>query len=233
MHINERETPTLIETVHLIFLFKNRHLWTRYLKVETSSIRESNSQQIWVEFSSISLFKSDWTIKGMNLIINQSDLVMAQLNLRMESVSETGLIKIYNSSFGKLKVLENYDIEISESRIEGTFGFKDTLIEITNCALNISESVFCYHWTFLRPAVLNALSSTVYIWKTRFTGNHGRTIVQIYRGNVDMRESSFDWNGILPFSSTTTIHVAFNSRCFISACNFSWNVAISGWGFEG
>ena len=196
--------------------------------METSSIRESNSQQISVEFSSISLFKSDWTIKGMNLIINQSDLVRTQLNLRMGSVSETGLVKIYNSSFGKLKVLENYDIEISESRIEGTFGFKDTLIEITNCTLNISESVFCYHWTFLRPAVLNALSSTVYIWKTRFAENDGRTIVQIYRGNVYMRESNFDWNGILPFSSTTTIHVAFNSTCFISDCNFSWNFAISG-----
>ena len=164
----------------------------------------------------------------MNLIINQSDLVMTQLNLRMESVSESGFVKIYNSSFGKLKVLENYDIDISESRIEGTFGFKDTLIEITNCTLNISESVFSYHWTFLRPAVLNALSSTVYIWKTRFTENDGRTIVQIYRGNVYIRESNFDLNGILPFSSTATIHVAFNSRCFISDCNFSFNFAISG-----
>ena len=228
VHINERDTPTLIETVHLIFLFKNRHLWTRYLKVDTSSIRESNSQQISVEFSNISLFKSDWTIKGMNLIINQSDLVMTQLNLRMESVSESGFVKIYNSSFGKLKVLDKYDIEISDSRIEGTFGFKDSLIEITNYTLNISESVFSYHWTFLRPAVLNALSSTVYIWRTRFTKNHGGTIIQIYRGNVYMRESDFDWNGILPFSSTTTIHVAFNSRCFISASNFSWNFAISG-----
>ena len=228
MHINERDTQTLIETVHLIFLFKNRHLWTRYLKAETSSIRESNSQQMSVEFSNISLFQSDWTIIGMNLIINQSDLVMTQLNLRMESVSETGFVKIYNSSFGKLKVLDNYDLEISDSRMEGTVGFKDTLIEITNCTLNISESVFSYHWTFLGPTVLNALSSTVNIWKTRFTKNHGGTIIQIFRGNVYMRESNFDWNGILPFSSTATIHVAFNSRCFISDCNFSSNFAISG-----
>ena len=228
MPINEHETPTLIETAHLIFLFKNRHLWTRYLKVETSSIGESNSQQISVEFWNILLFESDWTIKGMNLIINQSDLVTTQLNLRMESVSESGFVKIYNSSFGKLKVLDKYNIEISNSRMEGAFGFKDTLIEITNCTLNISESVFSYHWTFFGPAVLNALSSTVYIWKTKFTENHGGTIIQIYRGNVYIRESNLDWNGILPFSSTTTIHVAFNSRCFISACNFSQNFAISG-----
>ena len=232
MHINERDTSTLIETVHLIFLFKNRHLWTRYLKVETSSIRESNSQQISVEFSNISLFESDWTIKGMNLIISHSDLVMTQLNLRMKSVSESGFVKIHNSSFGKLKVLDKYDIEISDSRMEGTHWFKDTLIEITNCTLNISESVFSYHWSFLRPAVLNALSSTVYIWKTKFTVNYGTTIVQIHRGNVYMRESIFDYNGSILLSITATIHVAFNSTCFISDCIFSWNFAISGGAFR-
>ena len=200
-----------------------------WLNVVTFVGNLSETDDVTVEFSNVTLYESDWLIHSMNLIVNQSLVSMIKFHLTNKEMDSNISALIINSTFGQLTVDKGCKITIKSSIVEGSVWRKVALMEITNSSLNIINCSFHGFNTISGPVILNATSVTVLIETSSFFDNVGKGgVIQISEGTIlSLHSSTFDSNGLLLFAESTIL-VRSKSWAVIKDCKFSSNIAWTG-----
>ena len=180
----------------------------------------------------MTLSKSTWRIHGLNLLIYQADLSMAQLSLdRVNGQRTTGVASIFNSTFGSLKISGNHEVNVSKCNIDGISRPDVTLLDINNTNLNIKTSTFTRNHGHFHAAVLKASESNITIHHVNFTRNIGHNgVIEIgNRSSLQVENSTFVNNGHL-FFALSTILVRPTGSAVVTNCTFIFNMAAFGAG---
>ena len=133
----------------------------------------SSHNEAMVHFYNVSMLHSDWEIRGMNMKLIQSYLLLMNATLENSNGQTKKLAEIGNSSFGHLNI-SGYEVRINECSIDGTYRSKDTLVDIRDSRLNVTNSIFYNHEVKNGPAIIKASSTDVIVQDTNFTRNVGR-----------------------------------------------------------
>ena len=97
-----------------------------------------HNRPLSVLFNDVNLLSSNWSIFGLNLIMNNSDLSKSRIFMRNTNKMKTGKVQISNSTFGYLEVTNEFDINLSDSYINGSERLSLTLINATGNTVNIT-----------------------------------------------------------------------------------------------
>ena len=200
----------------------------RKIILENGQRMENN---VTVSFTNVSLYETKWAITDMNLVIYQSVFQTSSFSLLKEGNSITNLIKISNSTFGNLKICCGFKVLIVNCNVNGGKIWKDTLIDIENSNLNMTNCAFSNHKTANGAAVINAESSIIFIQNSNFTENVGELgVIQVANGcDIQIIRSIFHENGYWNFFyAQTTILIRSKSVTKISDCVFLKNIASKG-----
>ena len=189
-----------------------------------------NKRHVDVYFNDVTLYKTIWSINDMSLTLKFTSLRNTKLFLQRSNNSTIlNHCNIINSTFGHLKVSSAFNILVSDSDFTGTTSFKDTLINIIDCELDIVNSSFEGCRVTSYSAVLKAKSSMINIQNSVFRENSGPNgVIEISReSNLNINKTTFKNNGFL-FSAVSNILVKTNSSAKVSNCKFRDNIAIYG-----
>ena len=102
-------------------------------------------EDISVNFGNVSLCTTNWTIHGLNLFINTSQLHNARLFIAQNtSFQKYGTkIKIINSTFGHMNVRGGYNIQVSDCTVDvNTVTSNSTLLDVVGGTISVSNSSF-------------------------------------------------------------------------------------------
>ena len=183
------------------------------------------SDDISVEFKSITLVDAIWIIHRFNLVIEHSDISKSQIlvNKAIED-KQTKLINISSSTFGHLRIASGYQIHISKCNSTNTFR-EQSLLDITNCSLDMMNCTFHYLTkTNSGAAILKAVNSYVQITNMKCSKNYASHSLLHIQNNSHLKldSSVFKDNGYLLFSYGI-ISSNFNSTVHISGSTFEGN----------
>ena len=202
----------------------------RNLKVNISVMYHTSPANIKVMFYDVILMKSRWTIQGLNLLINQTNLSQTHVLLySASSQRKPSIVIIFNSTFGGLKVMGKYEVNVSNCNIDGTTRSDMTVMDITNTTLHLQASTFTRNGRYFGnfgAAVLKATWSNVFVQLTNLSRNVGhKGVIEIDNGSsLSIKHSSFENNGHW-FFALCTILVNLNSSARVENCTFIGNVA--------
>ena len=176
----------------------------------------------------VSMLRSDWTIRGMNMKLTQSHLLLMNATLENSNTQTKKLAEIGNSFFGRLNI-SGYEVRISECSIDGTYRSKVTLLDIRDSRLNVTNSSFYNHEVKDNSAIINASSTDVKIKDSVFTKNLGKEgVIQLLNGsNLELEKCNFSRNGEM-FFAESTILLKSKSSVRVVDCFFHLNWASSG-----
>ena len=183
-----------------------------------------------INFNNVTLFKTTWFINDMSLTLKFANLRNTNLFLKNSNNSTiSNYCNVVNSTFGHLKVLSAFNILVSNSNLTGTTSFKDTLIDIIDCELDVINSTFDGNRVTSYSAVLKAKSSKIKIQNSVFRENSGPNgVIEISSGsNLNINNTIFKNNGFL-FSSVSNILIKTNSSVKVANCKFTSNIAVYG-----
>ena len=190
------------------------------------------TKRVQVTFHGITLSKSTWRFHGLNLLTYQADLSRAQLSLdRINGQRTAGVAKIFNSTFGSLKISGNHEVNVSKCNIDGISRPDVTLLDINNTNLHIKTSTFTRNYANFDTAVLKASESNITMQHVNFTRNVGhKGVIEIgNRSSLHVENSTFVNNGHL-FFALSTILVRPTGSAAVTNCTFVSNFAAFGAG---
>ena len=86
-----------------------------------SQFPDDSEEDISVNFMSVSLSNTSWTIHGLNLFIIYSNLANVEFFIRQNTTCQicSREIKIVKSTFGPLNIRGGYNIHVSHCTIDG------------------------------------------------------------------------------------------------------------------
>ena len=174
------------------------------------------------------MLHSDWTIRGMNMKLTQSHLLLMNATLENSNTQTKKLAEIGNSSFGHLNI-SGYEVRINECSIDGTYKSKVTLVDIRDSRLNVTNSIFYNHEVKNGPAIIKASSTDVIVQDTNFTRNVGREgVIYILNGSkLQLQNCNLIENGHWYFAESTIL-LKSNSTVVVVDCYFYGNYASTG-----
>ena len=207
-------------------MFKDKHLWMKNQTVVVTTTSSHND--IAVHFYNVSMLHSDWTIRGMNMKLTQSHLLLMNATLENSNTQTKKLAEIRNISLGHLNIT-GYEVRISECSIDGTYRSKVTLVDIRDSRLNVTNSSFYNHEVKNNSAIIKASSTDVKIKDSFFTKNLGKEgVIQILNGsNLELEKCNLSRNGGL-FFAESTISLKSKSKARVVDCFFHLNWASTG-----
>ena len=211
---------------------KEKYPWVRNLKVNISVMFHTSPATVKVTFYDAILIKSMWTIQGLNLLVNQTNLSQTHVLLYASSSQrKPGIVSISNSTFGRLKIVGKYEANVYNCSINGATRPEVTLMDITNTKLHLHTSTFIRNVGNIGAAVLKATQSNVSIQQANFSGNVGHNgVIEIGNGSsLTIKHSSFENNGHW-FFALSTILVKSKSSARVENCTFISNSAANGAG---
>ena len=199
-----------------------------------SQLRGHSVENISVNFYDVSLSNTSWTIHGLNLYINDCNLVTVGFFIRHKPIYQIGRreIKIVNSTFGHLNVKGGYNILVSDCTVDGaTLAPNSTLMDVVGGTLTVSTSTFhhlgagVYDWDIV-PNLLKVVRCRIHMVDVNCSNNEAPVVlIQIQNGSeLFVRDSTFENNGNI----SSVISVKFNSSLSISDSLFSGNSASNG-----
>ena len=207
-------------------MFKEKYLWMRNQTVVAKTMSSHND--ITIYFYNVSMLHSDWTIRGMNMKLTQSHLLLMNATLENSNTQTKKLAEIGNSSFGHLNVT-GYEVRINECSIDGTYKSKVTLVDIRDSRLNVTNSSFYNHEVKDNSAIIKASSTDVKIKDSVFIKNLGKEgVIQLLNGsNLELEKCNFSRNGKM-FFAESTILLKSKSSVRVVDCFFHLNWASTG-----
>ena len=192
----------------------------------------TNVDPIQVTFYNETLLNSTWILHGLNLLVHQANLSQTDFTIfRVSGQTRDGVIRIYNSTVGSLKLRgpEMFHINIVKSELDGTERPRKTLLDVSNTRLYINKSTFRNNKVEVGPALIKAANSLVMVENCTFLENVGQTgLFEITNGsNLNMTDSEFKHNGHW-FFALSTIAIRRSSSASITGCSFVNNMAANG-----
>ena len=212
-------------------LLQEKHSWAMLLDRVYFKSSSSFKTTVAVLFINVSLSKMTWQVSNMNLVLSNSNLRTSSFYLgTVNNNKRMNKVTILNSTFGKLKVLNGFNVVMSKCSITGN-GWKGTLIEVSNINLQISDSMFSKHKTEGGASVLKAQGSTVVMQNVTFNENVGQFgVIQATHGSsLQISGSIFHENGYWDFFyAKSTVVLESGSMARVSDSSFTWNIASQG-----
>ena len=198
---------------------------------------DGDVDDISVNFRGVSLSKTSWTVQGLNLFINDSNLMNVQFFIRNKPICPICMKenRIVNSIFGHLSIKGGYNVHVSDCKVDGaTVMPNSTLLDMMGGTLSVSNSSFQYLGESagsvnVDPGLLRAVGCRIHMVGVNCSNNEvPGGLIQIQNGSeLFVQNSTFINNGHVS-SPSSVISVKFNSSLFISGSLFSGNVASDG-----
>ena len=205
--------------------------------VMLSQFPGDSEEDISVNFMSVSLSNTSWTIHGLNLFIIDSNLVTVQFFIRHEQTCQICRreIKIVNSTFGSLNIRDDYNMCVSDCTLDGkTVTPNTTLLDVVGGTLNVSNSSFqylgnCVYGFYIVPSILRAVGCRTYMVTVICSNNEAPGgLIQIQNGSqLFVQNSIFENNGAYSYQSLI-IAMNINSSLHIDRSVFSGNAGRNG-----
>ena len=191
-----------------------------------------SEEEISVNIKGITLSNTNWTIQGLNLFINDSNLVTVQFFIRLKPTCQICRreIKIVSSTFGHMNVRGGYDIQVSHCIVDDiTVTSNSTLLDVVAGGLIVSNSSFQHLSGVEGPGLLRAVGSRIHMVGVSCSNNEAPYgLIQIQNGSeLFVQNSTFMNNGHVS-SPSSVISVQSNSSLSISDSVFSGNTASNG-----
>ena len=193
-----------------------------------------DEKDISVNFMKASLSNTSWTIQGLNLFINDSNLASVQFFIRHKVICQICRreIDIVNSTFGHMKIRGGYNIQISDCTVDGaTVMSNSTLLDVMGGTLNVSNSSFQHLGGSKAESsgLLRAVGCRIHMVGVNSSNNEAPGgLIQIQNGSeLFLHNSTFINNGHAS-SISSVISMIFNSSLTISTSVFSGNTASNG-----
>ena len=122
-------------------------------------VSAAGKKNITLYFNNVSLLKSNWTIKGLNLIVDQSDLFDSLLFVQGKGEQKARkYVHIYQSRFGHLHVRDAYKVNILKCSLEDK-SINYNMMEFYKSNVTIIDSLFDF-LTFPDGTVLLSAESS-------------------------------------------------------------------------
>ena len=202
--------------------------------VMLSQFPDDSEEDISVNFMSVSLSNTSWTIQGLNLFIIDSNVVTVQFFIRHKPICQICRreIKIVNSTFGPLNVRSGYNINVSDCTIDGaTVTPNSTLLDVVGGTLSVSNSSFQHlgGGVIEIPWLLKAVGCRINMAGVNCSNNKvPRGLIQIRNGSeLFIQNSTFENNGGLLYETLVIVMKINSSLCIIRSV-FSGNSGSNG-----
>ena len=189
---------------------------------------------ISVNFSSVSLSNTSWTIQELSLFVKESHLEKVKIFIEQNCTSHKYAkeVRIVNSTFGHMNIRGAFNIHVTDCAVDGSTVTSDsTLLDVVGGSLSVSNSSF-QHLTggvSEGPGLLRAVGCSIHVLGVNCSNNEAPGgLIQIQNeSELLVQNSTFINNGDVS-SPSSVISITFNSSLFISDSLFSGNAASSG-----
>ena len=202
--------------------------------VMLSQFPGDSKKDISVNFMSVSLSNTIWTIHGLNLLINNSNLEKVKFLISHQPICQICRreIKIVNSTFGPLNIRSGYNIHVSDCTIDGaTVTPNSTLLDVVGGTLSVSNSSFQHlgGGVIEVPLLLKAVGCRIHMMGVNCPNNEAPGgLIQIQNGSeLFVQNSTFENNGDGSYQ-TLVIVMKINSSLCITSSVFSGNSGLNG-----
>ena len=184
---------------------------------------------ISVNFKDISQFSGKWKIYGLNL--NVVNIISQKISINISKFigqEKKNTISIFNSTWRHLEVSSGHIVSVSNCHFEGNVSPGETLIEVSDSSLDISNSSFHNLRVQENPAILKATASHVLIENIHCSNSIGAYgLFKVLNGSeLIIKKSAFHDNG--NFFSFSVIVVKYESQLVLSKCQFKRNYGLYG-----
>ena len=207
--------------------------------VMLSQFPSDSEEEISVNFMSVSLSNTSWTIHGLNLLINNSNLEKVTFLISHKPICQIcrRQIDIVNSTFGHMNIRSGYNIHVSDCTIDGkTVTPNTTLLDVVGGALSVSNSSFQYlsnrvHGFYIVPTILRAVGCRIHMVGVNCSNNEAvGGLIQVQNGSeLFVQNSTFEHNGVRSDEyQSLIIAMNINSSLCITRSVFSGNSGLNG-----
>ena len=186
-------------------------------------VSAAGEKNITLYFNNVSLLKSNWTIKGLNLVVDQSDLFDSLIFVQGKGEQKARkCVHIYQSRFGHLHVRDAYDVNILKCSLEDK-SINYNMMEFYKSNVTIIDSLFDFLTFPDGTVLLSAESSQVRIKDVT---------IRYYQSIINVEnDSQLELENVLFTKSMFYYHVKFSavysltshSSAVVKKCTFSSN----------
>ena len=184
-----------------------------------------------ITLNEVTLDDSIWELHGLNLKIINAIVPKTKFLLYSNNKEDfIHSVNILSSSFGQLKVLMGFNINISNCYIDGNTRLSSTLIDIVDCNLSITNFIFFNQMKHDKgPAIINAMACHIDMMNVNILQNYALDgLIWVSNSSVlQIKNSMFSDNGLFIWTSSILI-LSHNSVLFLSNCKCENNGAVHG-----
>ena len=218
--------------------------------VKVSALSENN---ITLYFNNVSLLESNWTIEGLNLVVDQSHLFDSLIFLQGKEDKETvKYVHIYQSSFAHLHVRDGYEVNILQCSLKEKF-INYNMMDFVQSSITIIDSIFDFLLCPDGSSLLRAESSKVKIKDVtirqtstfqdliRVENNSQLDLENVlFTKNMFHDQSEFSAfvsltshssavikNSTFSFNTGGCLYLSYFSKLSVQNCTFSTNMGVS------
>ena len=159
-----------------------------------------------ITLNEVTLDDSIWELHGLNLKIINAIVPKTKFLLYSNNKEDfIHSVNILSSSFGQLKVLMGFNINISNCYIDGNTRLSSTLIDIVDCNLSITNFIFFNQMKHDKgPAIINAMACHIDIMNVNILQNYALDgLIWVSNSSVlQIKNSMFSDNGLFIWTSS-------------------------------